>query len=117
METSNRKSKAVYTIVEKAGGKSIWVRLGFAHVNHDGSFLLVQSAGGNRRIVIKRFREQRKLRLLVESEGINESEFERGMFLLTKALMYFERYGKMYMADEALFSDEKFFRGALAAGQ
>jgi predicted unusual protein kinase regulating ubiquinone biosynthesis (AarF/ABC1/UbiB family) len=67
------------------------------------------------RIVLKRFREQRKLRLLVESEGINESEFERGMFLLTKALMYFERYGKMYMADEALFSDDKFFRDALAA--
>jgi predicted unusual protein kinase regulating ubiquinone biosynthesis (AarF/ABC1/UbiB family) len=67
------------------------------------------------RIVLKRFREQRKLRLLVESEGINESEFERGMFLLTKALMYFERYGKMYMADEALFSDERFFREALAA--
>jgi predicted unusual protein kinase regulating ubiquinone biosynthesis (AarF/ABC1/UbiB family) len=67
------------------------------------------------RIVLKRFREQRKLRLLVESEGINESEFERGMFLLTKALMYFERYGKMYMADEALFSDEKFFRDALSA--
>jgi predicted unusual protein kinase regulating ubiquinone biosynthesis (AarF/ABC1/UbiB family) len=66
------------------------------------------------RIVLKRFREQRKLRLLVESEGINESEFERGMFLLTKALMYFERYGKMYMADEALFSDEQFFRDALS---
>jgi hypothetical protein len=28
--------------------------------------------------------------------------------------MYFERYGKMYMADEALFSDEQFFRDALA---
>jgi predicted unusual protein kinase regulating ubiquinone biosynthesis (AarF/ABC1/UbiB family) len=65
--------------------------------------------------VYKRFREQRKLRLLIESEGINESEFERGMFLLTKALMYFERYGKMYMADEALFGDAEFFRQALDA--
>ena len=36
------------------------------------------------------------------------------MFLLTKALMYFERYGKMYMADVALFDDEEFFREALA---
>mgnify|MGYP001225461454 CR=1 FL=1 len=67
------------------------------------------------RIVIKRFREQRRLRLLVEAEGINESEFERGMFLLTKALMYFERYGKMYMSEQALFEDETFFRAALAA--
>lgn len=65
--------------------------------------------------VYKRFREQRKLRLLIEAEGINESEFERGMFLLTKALMYFERYGKMYMADEALFGDAEFFRNALDA--
>ena len=63
--------------------------------------------------IFKRFREQRKLRLKIEAEGINESEFERGTFLLTKALMYFERYGKMYMADSSLFEDEEFFRTAL----
>ncbi len=67
------------------------------------------------RAVLKRFREQRKLRLLAEAEGIVDSEFERGMFLLTKALMYFERYGKMYMADQSLFEDEAFFRAALNA--
>jgi predicted unusual protein kinase regulating ubiquinone biosynthesis (AarF/ABC1/UbiB family) len=67
------------------------------------------------RAIYKRFKEQRKLRLLAESEGIIESEFERGMFLLTKALMYFERYGKMYMSDVGIFSDEEFFRAALAA--
>ena len=67
------------------------------------------------RSVLKRFREQRKLRLLAEAEGITESEFERGMFLLTKALMYFERYGKMYMSDQSLFEDEAFFREALGA--
>jgi hypothetical protein len=37
------------------------------------------------------------------------------MFLLTKALMYFERYGKMYMSDVGIFHDEAFFRAALAA--
>ena len=63
--------------------------------------------------VFKRFREQRKLRLTIESEGINGSEFERGMFLLTKALMYFDRYGKMYMSEASLFEDEAFFRSAL----
>jgi len=67
------------------------------------------------RAVLKRFREQRKLRMLAEAEGIVDSEFERGMFLLTKALMYFERYGKMYMADQSLFEDEAFFRAALSA--
>lgn len=65
--------------------------------------------------ILKRFREQRRLRLMAEAEGIIESDFERGMFLLTKALMYFERYGKMYMSDVGIFSDEEFFRAALAA--
>ena len=65
--------------------------------------------------IVKRFKEQREIRLLAEAEGVYESEFERGLFLLTKALMYFERYGKMYMADSGIFEDEKFFRAALDA--
>ena len=67
------------------------------------------------RSILKRFREQRKLRLMAEAEGIVESDFERGLFLLTKALMYFERYGKMYMGDVSIFGDEEFFRAALNA--
>lgn len=67
------------------------------------------------RSIIKRFREQRRLRLIAEAEGIIESDFERGLFLLTKALMYFERYGKMYMGDVSIFGDEEFFRAALDA--
>ena len=55
------------------------------------------------------------MRLIVEAEGITESEFERGLFLLTKALLYFERYGKMYMSDVGIFADEEFFRAALEA--
>jgi ubiquinone biosynthesis protein len=66
------------------------------------------------RAIVRRFKEQRKLRLLAENEGVYDSEFERGMFLLTKSLMYFERYGKMYMSDIGLFEDEAFFRAALA---
>ncbi len=65
--------------------------------------------------ILKRFKEQRQIRLLAEQSGVYESEFERGLFLLTKALMYFERYGKMYMSDVSLFEDEAFFREALAA--
>ncbi len=37
---SNRKSKAVYTIIDKGAGKSIWVRIGWAHLNGDGSYNL-----------------------------------------------------------------------------
>jgi hypothetical protein len=39
MESSSKKSgKAVYTIVDKGSNKSIWVRVGWAYVNHDGSY-------------------------------------------------------------------------------
>jgi hypothetical protein len=43
----NRKGtagKAVYTIVEKGSGKSIWVRIGWAHQNGDGSYNLTLDA-------------------------------------------------------------------------
>ncbi|MBI2390812.1 MAG: hypothetical protein HYV09_14575 [Deltaproteobacteria bacterium] len=40
MESFSRKTKAVYTVVEKQGSKSIWVRIGWAHENQDGSFNL-----------------------------------------------------------------------------
>lgn len=37
--TTTRKSgKAVYTIIERQGSKSVWVHIGWAHVNHDGSY-------------------------------------------------------------------------------
>jgi len=65
--------------------------------------------------ILKRFKEQRQVRALAVESGAIESEFERGVFLLTKALMYFERYGKLYMSDVGLFEDEEFFRAALAA--
>ncbi len=42
--TSGKSGKAVYTIVEKTGSKSIWVRIGWAHVNHDGSYNLTLDA-------------------------------------------------------------------------
>lgn len=40
MDSFNRKMKAVYTVVEKPGNKSVWVRIGWANENHDGSFNL-----------------------------------------------------------------------------
>lgn len=32
--------KAVYTIIDKSGGGHYWLRIGWAHVNHDGSYNL-----------------------------------------------------------------------------
>lgn len=40
MENARKPGKAVYTIIEKEGSKSIWVRIGWAHVNQDGSYNL-----------------------------------------------------------------------------
>lgn len=45
MESTTKKAgKAVYTIVEKPGNKSIWVRIGWAHVNQDGSYNITLDA-------------------------------------------------------------------------
>ena len=41
---------------------------------------------------------------------------ERGSFLLAKQFMYFERYGKMYLADVAVLSDRPFFEALLREG-
>ncbi|MHB8438728.1 MAG: ABC1 kinase family protein [Acidimicrobiales bacterium] len=60
------------------------------------------------RDVVGRVRAQRKLRRAAEAGGGVSSEFDRGMFLLGKQLMYFERYGKMFLADTPLFSDRDF---------
>ena len=32
--------KAVYTIIEKPGDRAFWLRIGWAHVNRDGSYNL-----------------------------------------------------------------------------
>ena len=40
MEQANRTYKEVFTVVERANDKSIWVRIGGAFVNRDGSMNL-----------------------------------------------------------------------------
>ena len=55
------------------------------------------------------------IRAAAEAHGVYDSDFDRGIFLLSKQLMYFERYGKIFLADVGLFEDEAFFRAALEA--
>jgi predicted unusual protein kinase regulating ubiquinone biosynthesis (AarF/ABC1/UbiB family) len=69
---------------------------------------------GSIRSIIRRVREQRKLRRVTEAYGGMDSEFDRGSFLLAKQLMYFERYGKMFMADTPILSDRSFFESLVA---
>jgi hypothetical protein len=49
-----------------------------------------------------------------ESGGLM-SEFDRGTFLLAKQLMYFERYGRMFVSEIPILNDREFI-GALLAG-
>jgi len=63
--------------------------------------------------IAKRFRQQRRLRGMIESHGNVGSTFDRGTFLLSKQLIYFERYGKMFLSDVSLLSDPEFFASLL----
>ena len=40
MDTQGNKMKMVYTVVERAPGKSFWIKVGIGFVNHDGSINL-----------------------------------------------------------------------------
>jgi aarF domain-containing kinase len=64
------------------------------------------------RTVMKRLRAQRRLRRAAEAGGGVSSEFDRATFLLGKQLMYFERYGKLFLADTPLL-DREFFATVL----
>jgi predicted unusual protein kinase regulating ubiquinone biosynthesis (AarF/ABC1/UbiB family) len=65
--------------------------------------------------VVGRLRAQRRLRRLADESGGTDSDFDRGTFLLGKQLMYFERYGKMFLSDVPLLHDREFFESLLAS--
>ena len=48
-----------------------------------------------------------------ESGGLM-SEFDRGTFLLAKQLMYFERYGRMFVSEIPILNDRDFIEQLLA---
>jgi predicted unusual protein kinase regulating ubiquinone biosynthesis (AarF/ABC1/UbiB family) len=67
----------------------------------------------NWREIFHRLRLQRKIhRIAVEGGGLM-NDFDRGNFLLGKQLMYFERYGRLYLADRAILSDRPFLEALL----
>jgi predicted unusual protein kinase regulating ubiquinone biosynthesis (AarF/ABC1/UbiB family) len=65
---------------------------------------------------LARLRRQRALHVGVARHGGRGTRFDRGTFLLAKQLLYFERYGKMFLADTSLLADRAFFERLLAAG-
>jgi predicted unusual protein kinase regulating ubiquinone biosynthesis (AarF/ABC1/UbiB family) len=59
--------------------------------------------------ILRTWRRRRRLRTLAEETGIDSTEFDHGTFLLGKQLVYFERYGKMFLGDKPLLADREFF--------
>jgi predicted unusual protein kinase regulating ubiquinone biosynthesis (AarF/ABC1/UbiB family) len=62
---------------------------------------------------LQRLRVQRRLRRAAEQGGGLLSEFDRSSFLLGKQLMYFERYGKLFLSDAPILADRDFVAGLL----
>lgn len=64
--------------------------------------------------MLRELNELRRLRGMLDEHGGYGSDFDRGQFLLSKQLMYFERYGRMFFGEMSLFEDREFFETALA---
>jgi hypothetical protein len=65
---------------------------------------------------LARLRRQRAMHVGVVQHGGRGTSFDRGTFLLAKQLLYFERYGKMFLADTSLLADREFYERLLQAG-
>jgi predicted unusual protein kinase regulating ubiquinone biosynthesis (AarF/ABC1/UbiB family) len=65
--------------------------------------------------IIHRLRSQRRIRRMADEAGGLMSEFDRGTFLLAKQLMYFERYGRMFVAEIPILNDRAFIGQLLAS--
>ena len=64
--------------------------------------------------IFRRIRLQRRIHKMATDTGGLMSDFDRGNFLLGKQLMYFERYGKLFLADRPILSDPDFIAQLLA---
>lgn len=58
--------------------------------------------------------ERKRQRALMDSDGYG-SGFDQATFLLSKQLVYFERYGKLFLPDAKLIDDPAVFRALLEA--
>ncbi|MCC6764520.1 MAG: AarF/ABC1/UbiB kinase family protein [Deltaproteobacteria bacterium] len=65
------------------------------------------------RRILARLKRQRAMHVGVARHGGRGTEFDRGTFLLGKQLLYFERYGKMFLGDTSLLADRAFFEELL----
>ena len=68
----------------------------------------IEAHGRSLRTIVRRLRQQRRLRRLADESGGLMSDFDRGTFLLAKQLMYFERYGRMFVSEVPILNDRAF---------
>ncbi len=66
------------------------------------------------RAIVRRLRTQRRVRRMADEAGGLMSEFDRGTFLLAKQLMYFERYGRLFVSEVPILNDRAFIAQLLA---
>ena len=65
--------------------------------------------------LLQAWANNRKLRKMGAEVGVTEMPFNRGIMLLVKQLLYFDRYGHLFLEDVALLEDKAFFADVLAA--
>ena len=58
--------------------------------------------------IMRRLRTQRRVRRMADQAGGLMSDFDRGTFLLAKQLMYFERYGRLFVSEVPILNDRAF---------
>ena len=66
------------------------------------------------RSILLRLEANRRMRRIAAEAGGLMSAFTRGTFLLAKQFMYFERYGKLFMADRPILADRDFLASVVA---
>ncbi len=62
------------------------------------------------RRLYRQLADQRRTRKIAEAHGGLDSSFDRQTLLMSKQLMYFERYGKMFMGDRSILHDAEFYQ-------
>ena len=65
------------------------------------------------RELLESWRHNRNVRRMGAESGIQEMPFNRGIMMLVKQLLYFDRYGHLFLGDSALLDDEVYFKSVL----
>jgi predicted unusual protein kinase regulating ubiquinone biosynthesis (AarF/ABC1/UbiB family) len=65
---------------------------------------------------LREMRQQREMHAGLMRDGAIGTSFDRGTFLLAKQMLYFERYGRMFLPDMSILSDRTFFGSLMRAG-